>query len=63
MITIVSVAGISAGAYATYVSSKKQDANEDELTQEIEKLKHRVEALETIITDKQYALNREFDKL
>jgi len=65
---VVAIVAIScgAGAYNSYLRSKKHNTNTDkteELYAELDALRERVEVLEKIVTDDKYQLHKELNDL
>ena len=67
MITVVSVAGIFAGVYSSYLKAKaesfKGNLQNNAHENKIKALEDRVQTLEKIVTDKSYDLKCQIDNL
>ena len=66
MIVIIVAISCGAGAYNTYLKTRRLEAKSapsEELTAELDALRQRVEVLEKIVTDEKYQLHRELNDL
>lgn len=67
MVTVVAIVAIVAEMIKSLANAKTKNANTkrdtQQFEQEIDQLKDRVAALEAIVTDKNYDLSKEIDKL
>jgi hypothetical protein len=65
-VIIVVIIGCGTGVLTEYFKTKREQgefAGDEELFQELESLRARVEVLETIVTDEKYHLKKEIDQL
>ncbi|MGK0224062.1 MAG: phage shock protein C [Limisphaerales bacterium] len=66
MVAIIVVASCAAGVFNNYLKVRGQSASEEdqeEILQEVEALRARVEVLEKIVTDEKYQLKNEIEAL
>ena len=65
-VIIVVIIGCGTGVLTEYFKTRREQgefAGDEELFQELESLRARVEVLETIVTDEKYHLKKEIDQL
>ncbi|MEM9623444.1 MAG: hypothetical protein AAF993_17485 [Pseudomonadota bacterium] len=66
MVAIIVVVSVGAGVVNNYLKTQRGKHNlqhQQDINQELEVLRKRVEVLEKIVTDDKYQLNKELDKL
>lgn len=65
MVAIIVVAAVAAGAYKTHRNTIHNGQSEEvnTLKEEVQHLKDRIKALETIVTDQSYRVKSEIDGL
>lgn len=63
LVVTVCVAGESFKSWLKYRERERRDQGKPGAGQELERLRQRIEALETIVTDGGYDLRREIDRL
>ena len=65
-VIIIVVIGCGTGVLTEYFKNKREDGElegDEEVYQELENLRSRVEVLERIVTDEKYNLKKEIDQL
>jgi 16S rRNA A1518/A1519 N6-dimethyltransferase RsmA/KsgA/DIM1 with predicted DNA glycosylase/AP lyase activity len=65
-VIIVVVIGCGTGVLTEYFKNKREEGaleGDEEVYQELENLRSRVEVLERIVTDEKYSLKKELDQL
>lgn len=65
-VVIIVTIGCGAGVLTEYLKTKRKTAAfevDESLTEELERLRARVEVLEAIVTDEKYNLRKEIDSL
>ncbi len=63
MITVIVIAAMVSEMYKAYTKKDQGSFNQKKVDKEIDELKTRIEHLEAIVTDKEYQLKKEFEKL